>query len=147
MVPGIELSAKIFAPASLVFRLLSEVERFPDLCPGLRRVKIIWRSGPHALSRWEMWLGATSLGWTQQDLFDLRDRRISYHLIYGDAARLEGEWWVRELSECSSAVSGLLFLELAPAPVEAARGREVRRQMRRSLALLLEAVRRRLEGS
>jgi ribosome-associated toxin RatA of RatAB toxin-antitoxin module len=87
-------------PASDVYAVLADFERYPHLSDAVRNVTITEVSGDRAVSRWEVAFRAGLLRWTEEDTFDPAALTITFRQLDGDVAVFDGSW------QCSGAVSG-----------------------------------------
>ncbi len=87
-------------PASDVYAVLADFERYPHLSDAVRSVTVTEVSGDRAVSRWEVAFRAGLLRWTEEDIFDPAALSITFRQLDGDVAVFDGSW------QCSAAESG-----------------------------------------
>jgi ribosome-associated toxin RatA of RatAB toxin-antitoxin module len=91
-------------PASDVYAVLADFERYPHLSDAVRNVTVTEVSGDRTVSRWEVTFRAGLLRWTEEDTFDPAALSITFRQLDGDVAVFDGSW------QCSGAVSGTEIL-------------------------------------
>lgn len=87
-------------PASDVYAVLADFERYPHLSDAVRNVTITEASGDRAVSRWEVAFRAGLLRWTEEDTFDPGTLSITFRQLDGDIAVFDGSW------RCADAAPG-----------------------------------------
>ena len=87
-------------PASDVYAVLADFERYPQLSDAVREVTVTEVSGNRAVSRWEVTFRAGLLRWTEEDTFDPGALRITFRQLEGDMAVFDGSW------QCLSSAPG-----------------------------------------
>ena len=90
--PYVETSIVIDAPASRVYELAKEQERFPQFMPDVESVSVLERHPTHIITRWKTLVEEAPIEWTEEDIFDDVNTRIDYKLIEGDLDKFEGAW-------------------------------------------------------
>src|SRR5262245_4646633 len=79
-------------PADVVYGILSDFRRYPELAPAVRSVDILSRDGTTSTSAWEVTFRAGIMRWVEEDTFDPEARRIEFRQLQGDAALFDGTW-------------------------------------------------------
>lgn len=104
--PKLVQDAVIAAPIHDVYKVVADVEAYPEFLPGVRRVR---RDG----DRIEMTVqaGPLELTWTHQATF-APDSRITLRLIQGPFKKLDGLWTFEE-NEGGTAVRNVTDWELS----------------------------------
>jgi ribosome-associated toxin RatA of RatAB toxin-antitoxin module len=91
-VPHVAATIVVDAPASLVYELAKDQERFPDFMPDVESVTVVERRPGVVLSRWKTLIEDAPIEWLEEDRFDDAARRIDYRLLEGDLDTFEGSW-------------------------------------------------------
>jgi ribosome-associated toxin RatA of RatAB toxin-antitoxin module len=91
-------------PASDVYAVLADFERYPHLSDAVRYVTVTAVSEILAVSHWEVTFRAGLLRWTEEDTFDPAALSIAFRQLDGDVAVFDGSW------QCSEAASGAEIL-------------------------------------
>jgi ribosome-associated toxin RatA of RatAB toxin-antitoxin module len=91
-VPFVETTIEIAAPATAVYALAKDQERFPEFMPDVESVVIVERAGNRMVTRWKTLVEEAPIEWTEEDLFDDEALRVDYKLIEGDLDVFEGSW-------------------------------------------------------
>lgn len=90
--PFVEATIVVHAPASEVYELAKDQERFPEFMPDVELVTVLERDGDRAISRWKTLVEDAPIEWIEEDLFDDERRRVDYKLLEGDLETFEGAW-------------------------------------------------------
>lgn len=93
--PHLEVAREVPGRASMVYDLLSNMERFPDFMENLESVRVVERGEGYTVSEWVARLQGARFRWTERDEF--LPGRIVYHQIKGDLKQFEGEWIVEQV--------------------------------------------------
>jgi coenzyme Q-binding protein COQ10 len=92
----VECEIVIDAPATDVYELAKEQERFPDFMPDVETVTVLERHPGYIVTRWKTLVEEAPIEWTEEDRFDDAAPRIDYKLIEGDLDTFEGAWMFEE---------------------------------------------------
>ncbi len=84
------------APTSLVFRLAADVERWPEILPHYRWVRVISDDWGHRTVAMAARRGRIPVSWTAQQRVIRDERRITYHHIRGVTKGMTVEWRITE---------------------------------------------------
>jgi ribosome-associated toxin RatA of RatAB toxin-antitoxin module len=87
-------------PASDVYAVLADFERYPYLSDAVRNVTVTEASANRTVSAWEVTFRAGLLRWTEEVTFDPAALTITFRQLDGDVAVFDGSW------QCSDDVSG-----------------------------------------
>jgi ribosome-associated toxin RatA of RatAB toxin-antitoxin module len=90
--PFVETTIVVNAPASDVYELAKDQERFPDFMPDVELVTVLERTGDRTISRWKTLVEEAPIEWIEEDRFDDVARRVDYRLLEGDLDTFEGAW-------------------------------------------------------
>lgn len=82
--------------AAELFRRLREVERYPDLSPSVRSLRVLEREGNRLVAEWEVEFHGGIMRWTQEDLFRPGEHAIRFRQLQGDIEAFEGEYTLRD---------------------------------------------------
>lgn len=89
--PRIREETVVNAPIHDVYRVVADVETYPDFLPGVRRVR---RDGDRI--QMTVQAGPLELTWTHQATF-VEDKEISLKLVQGPFRKLDGLWTFQDL--------------------------------------------------
>jgi coenzyme Q-binding protein COQ10 len=91
-VPYVATSIVVDAPASLIYELAKDQERFPQFMPDVESVTVVERQADRILTRWKTLIEDAPIEWLEEDRFDDAALRIDYKLLEGDLDTFEGSW-------------------------------------------------------
>jgi len=92
--PEIQIEEPADAPADVVYAVAKEIERMAEWMPNIESITVISRQGEKVISQW---VGRVeefrrTIRWTEEDLWDDRQRKCTFRATAGDWDRYEGEW-------------------------------------------------------
>jgi coenzyme Q-binding protein COQ10 len=76
------------------FRIVQEVERFPEFMNNVTSVEIISADNNCKVVAWEMVIDDAPLNWTEEIRYDSKQRRASFRALDGVFERFDGYWQV-----------------------------------------------------
>lgn len=94
--PYVETSIEIGAGKQDVYKLASDMEKFPEFMPDVNEVKLIKREGNRSVTAWETEVDGIPISWTEEEIFEDSVPKITYKLLEGDLDKFEGEWRFEE---------------------------------------------------
>jgi ribosome-associated toxin RatA of RatAB toxin-antitoxin module len=84
-------SALVARPPALLYRLVEEVERYPEFVPGCSSAQVLERAADQMLARLAVRRGLLRTEFTTRNLLD-PGRSVHMHLVEGPFRVLEGHW-------------------------------------------------------
>jgi ribosome-associated toxin RatA of RatAB toxin-antitoxin module len=90
------------------FAKVSDLERFPELCPDVREVKVSEVDGGRQ-SAWKVKFRGGMLEWTEQDEPDPTTRTLTFRQLHGDFKEFFGQWRVEPRDAGSTVVFSASF--------------------------------------
>jgi ribosome-associated toxin RatA of RatAB toxin-antitoxin module len=95
-VPVVENEIRIAAPVERVYAIARDVERFPEFMPEVQRITVRESAGDGSRQVVE-WVGVIpafrlTVKWTEEDLWDDRERTCVFRQVKGDFDVYEGTW-------------------------------------------------------
>ena len=84
-------SALVARPPALLYRVVEEVERYPEFVPGCTLAKVLERDGNAVVARLAVSRGLLSTAFTTRNTMD-PGRSIHMQLVEGPFRVLEGHW-------------------------------------------------------
>lgn len=87
-------------PASEVWDILRQFERYPEFAEHIIKVDIISENSDYKESKWIVLFNGNQLQWSERDYIDDRSKVIRFEQIEGDLAIWRGSLSVADGSEC-----------------------------------------------
>jgi ribosome-associated toxin RatA of RatAB toxin-antitoxin module len=84
-------SALVCRPAETLYRLVEDVERYPEFVPGCTEAKVLQRTEREMLARLAVRRGPLHTSFTTRNQLD-PGRAVQMHLVEGPFRLLEGRW-------------------------------------------------------
>lgn len=142
--PYVETSIVIDAPASRVYELAKEQERFPQFMPDVESVSVLERHPTHIITRWKTLVEEAPIEWTEEDRFNDTDLRIDYKLLEGDLDKFEGAWTFSENGGSTHVVLGVDYDFGVPTLAELI-GPTLQKKVQENSEMMLAALKREAE--
>lgn len=93
--PVVERTITINAPAEAIYRLIKDVERYPQFIPDVKDVKVVSGDPQDRIARWYAIIDGVEFRWTERAMYDDAHLLVRYRLVKGDLDKFQGEWIVR----------------------------------------------------
>jgi ribosome-associated toxin RatA of RatAB toxin-antitoxin module len=93
--PQVTLDMQINAPAGVVWRAVTDVERYPESMRSVRAARIL--DAPSATTRrteWSVSLKGSILEWEEDETLDPERMVMRFRQLSGDMEKFDGEWTV-----------------------------------------------------
>jgi ribosome-associated toxin RatA of RatAB toxin-antitoxin module len=84
-------SALVARPPAMLYRVVEEVERYPEFVPGCTLAQVLERDGNTVVARLAVSRGLLSTAFTTRNTMD-PGRSVHMHLVEGPFRVLEGHW-------------------------------------------------------
>jgi ribosome-associated toxin RatA of RatAB toxin-antitoxin module len=97
--PTVEVIETIAAPIDEVWRVVCDVEKYPEIMDCVLDVQVLEKGAEWSICGWSVRLKGSILNWTE---FEQRDReryRVTYRQMEGDLERFDGHWQFVALAE------------------------------------------------
>ena len=143
--PYVENTILIAAPATIVYAIAKEQERFPDFMPDVESIVVVERRPDGVVTRWKTLVEDAPIEWTEDDRFDDERIRIDYRLIEGDLEKFEGAWTFEERDGGTLVCLGVDFDFGVPTLAELI-GPTLERKVRENSQMMLDALKREAES-
>jgi ribosome-associated toxin RatA of RatAB toxin-antitoxin module len=94
--PTVQNTILIDAPPHAVYAVARDVERFPEFMPDVQRITIV-EAAPDGRRQVVEWVGLIpafklTVKWTEEDLWDDRERTCRFTQVKGDFTEYGGSW-------------------------------------------------------
>jgi ribosome-associated toxin RatA of RatAB toxin-antitoxin module len=143
--PFVESTVDVDAPATLVYALAKEQERFPEFMPDVESIVVLERHADFVLTRWKTLVEDAPIEWTEEDRFDDVGLRIDYALTEGDLDTFEGAWTFVEHEGITRVVLTVEYDFGVPTLAELI-GPTLQKKVRENSEMMLAALKREAES-
>ncbi len=148
--PVLQHQIRIQAPVEAVYAIARDVERFPEFMPDVKSTTIL-EASPDGARQVVAWVGLIpafklTVKWTEEDLWDDRERTCRFRQIKGDFTEYGGLWRFVEDAGGTRFESELRYEMEIPTIGPLIRG-VVRKIMNENVERLQAAIQRRAEGT
>ncbi|TDX52681.1 type II toxin-antitoxin system RatA family toxin [Orenia marismortui] len=90
--PYIEESIEVNGKVDRVYKLVKDMESYPNFMPDVLRVEVIERDKNTTITNWVTNIDGRKICWTERDYFNDDEYQIIYKQISGDLKKFDGEW-------------------------------------------------------
>jgi len=90
--PYVETSIYIEKDPDSVYSFAKNMEIFPKYMTDVESVTVTEKTENGTITEWVTNIEGTPIIWTEEDIFNDKERTISYRLIEGDLDKFEGTW-------------------------------------------------------
>lgn len=97
--PLVVVTERVKSPAHVVWELVRDVERYPELMPSVRRIeRLSHEEAPDGSTTsvvgWEVEIEGSVLMWVEREVADPTGMRVTFDQRSGDLDRFRGHWQV-----------------------------------------------------
>ncbi len=85
-------TVEIAAPAERIYELASATERWPEILPHYRYVRVLERRGATRVVAMSAWQDVFPLRWVAEQTNDPRTPRIAFHHVRGWTRGMDVDW-------------------------------------------------------
>jgi coenzyme Q-binding protein COQ10 len=142
----IEISRHLKRPAPEAFRVVEDVERFPDFMPNVNSIRLLESSGNRKVAAWSVTIDDAPLDWIEEGLYDHDQLLVKFRALEGVFDRFDGYWQVRPEGD-ESLVCFELVYELGLPEIEEIVGPLLRERMIENAESMLSAIEKRVDQS
>lgn len=111
--PTIVQNVIINAPIESVYKVMKDVEKFPDIMPDLDSLTVLERSddASHTVTKWVGLVREFNMkvGWTEDDLWNDAEHKLEFRAIDGDLTSMDGVWKLTEENGATNFTSTLNY--------------------------------------
>ncbi|MCS7165402.1 MAG: SRPBCC family protein [Candidatus Calescibacterium sp.] len=136
----------VSAPASLVYSVASDTEKFPEFMPDVKSVKIIEKNGNFQKTQWEADVDGIVFKWEEEEIFYPEKMYLEYKLIKGDIDKFEGYWQVISVNEKKSKLVLYLDFDVNIPMLSSLIMPTIKQKVRKNAQLMLKAIKERAES-
>jgi coenzyme Q-binding protein COQ10 len=90
----LKVSRALTAPACDSYRIVTEIERFPEFMDNVTSVKILTAQDNRKVIAWELMIDDAPLDWVEEVRYDEQLLRADFCAIDGVFERFDGHWQV-----------------------------------------------------
>ncbi len=98
--PTIIQNVLIAAPIETVYKIMKDVEQFPNIMADLESLVVLERSADtsHTITKWVGLVREFNMkvGWTEDDTWDDAAHKLEFRQIEGDMTSMDGVWQLTE---------------------------------------------------
>ena len=143
--PIIEASVTIKGSKSEVYKVLKNMEDFPNFMRDVKSLNIIKRLGDDRIvTAWETEIDGAPVHWKEEDYFDLANYQVKFNMLEGNYNEYQGYWSIQP-SHNSVKLSIKLEVDWGIPVLEKYVGKVLESKARRGLLGMLYAIKNKVE--
>lgn len=140
----ISLSKRTSASPDAAYRIVVDVEQFPDFMDNVMRVEVLLAENDRKVVVWEALIDDVLLEWTEEGVYFNDLKRLEFRAIEGAFERFDGFWQVHD-DEAGSRVEVSLDYEIGLPEIEDIIGPLLRERLIQNFEGMLTCLARRAE--
>lgn len=141
----IAMSRDLRCVAGEVFRIVEDIERFPEFMPSVTAITVLESSPERKVANWETLIDGTPLSWTEEGVYDKKNLVVQFRSLEGIFDRFDGYWRVEPVGS-GSRVSFELMYEIGLPEIEDLIGPMLRDRLLENAESMMAAIDARTEG-
>lgn len=110
--PSVEVDLSIEAPLQTVWDAILDVDAYPTFMDNVEATKVLSDDGVNRTSSWSVLLKGSLLEWTEAEVVDASNGRITFHQLDGDLDVFDGFWHVVAQNGGTTAVTMRIEFEI-----------------------------------
>ena len=137
---------EIEASQDVVFKVMLELEKFPEFMEDVKKITIISEEGNRRISEWESEIDGLIFKWQEEDIYYPEEYRLTYKLVKGDLDKFEGYWKVIKISDNKSKLILFLDFDLNIPTLKSLVMPTIKFKVKKNLASMIKAIKNRAES-
>ncbi len=139
------VSRELRQSADEAFRIVEEIERFPEFMPSVVSIRILEASGNRKVAEWDTRIDDAPLVWIEEGLYDKAERIVRFRSIDGVFDRFDGTWQVRSQGDGCSVTFELTY-EIGLPEIEEYISPILRERLLENVGSMMTAIEKRAQG-
>jgi ribosome-associated toxin RatA of RatAB toxin-antitoxin module len=141
----LSVSRELRQSADEAFRIVEELDRFPEFMPSVVSIRILEASGNRKVAEWDTRIDNAPLVWIEEGIYDKVARIVRFRSIEGVFDRFDGTWEVQPRGEGCS-VSFELTYEIGLPEIEEYISPILRERLLENVESMMTAIEKRAQG-
>ncbi len=140
----IEMSHSLKRPATEAFKVVEDVERFPEFLPNVNSVTLLEAEGQRKVAAWSTTIDGAPLDWVEEGIYDPKNCLVHFRALEGVFDRFDGFWQVTPDGD-GSRVTFKLVYEIGLPEIEEIIGPLLRERLIENAESMLAAIEKRVD--
>lgn len=94
--PAIKVTTSVRGSGERAYTLAKDMESYPNFMENVLVVKVEERGKDYTITHWEANAAGRLIKWWEKDVFDDKNKTITYNQVKGDLKKFEGQWTFQE---------------------------------------------------
>lgn len=135
----IAMSRRLNRPAFIAFKVVEDIERFPEFMPNVNALTLLEAEGNRKVAAWDITIDDAPLSWIEEGIYDKQNLIVHFRSLEGVFDRFDGYWQVIHDGEGSQVTFELAY-EIGLPEIEDIVGPILRERMVENAESMLEAI-------
>ena len=139
----IEMSRHLNRPPVETFKVVEDLERFPEFMPNVNALTVLEAEGNRKVAHWDTTIDDAPLDWVEEGLYDKDNLLVRFRALEGVFDRFDGFWQVAPEANGSRVTFELIY-EIGLPEIEEIVGPLLRERMIENAESMLAAIEQRV---
>lgn len=135
----ISMSRQLNRPSSTAFKVVEDLERFPEFMPNVNSLTLLEADGNRKVAAWDINIDDAPLSWIEEGIYDKQNLIVHFRSLEGIFDRFDGYWQVLPDGKGSRVIFELAY-EIGLPEIEDIVGPILRERMIENVESMLEAI-------
>jgi len=145
--PRIEVSVNIKKPKREVYKVISDMEKFPDFMRDVKSLRIVKRvTDEHFITLWEIDIDGAPINWKEEVFFDQAGSQIKFSMMEGSYKKYHGAWSLQD-SRLGTKLTMVVEFDWGIPILEKYVGKALEVKARRGLLGMIQAIKKEAENN
>ena len=145
--PRIKVSVNIKRPKHEVYKVIRDMEKFPNFMRDVKSLRIIKRvSDEHFITLWEIEIDGAPVNWKEEVFFDKAGSQIKFNMMEGSYKKYHGAWSLQDSQLGTKLIMEVEFDWGIPI-LEKYVGKTLETKARRGLLGMIQAIKKEAENN
>ena len=145
--PRIEVSVNIKRPKREVYKVIRDMEKFPNFMRDVKSLRIVKRvSDEHFITLWEIEIDGAPVNWKEEVFFDGSGSLVKFSMMEGSYKKYHGAWLLED-SRYGTKLTMRVELDWGIPILEKYVGKALETKARRGLLGMIQAIKKEAENN
>ena len=145
--PRIKISVNIKRPKREVYKVIRDMEKFPNFMHDVKSLRIVKRvSDEHFITLWEIEIDGAPINWKEEVFFDEASSQIKFNMMEGSYKKYHGAWSLQD-SRLGTKLIMVVEFDWGIPILEKYVGKALETKARRGLLGMIQAIKKEAENN
>ena len=144
--PRIEVSVNINKPKREVYKVIKDMEKFPNFMRDVKSLRIVKRvTDEHFITLWEIDIDGAPINWKEEVFFNETIPQVKFNMMEGSYKKYHGAWSLQD-SRLGSRLIMVVEFDWGIPILEKYVGKALEVKARRGLLGMIQAIKKEAEN-